>query len=346
MKRGIFQKGLILLIVITLFLAVGCSNQQKTSENNGSDNKQAQEKDSASKSNYPSKPITFIVPANPGGGWDLTARAMQKVLKEENLVEQEIKILNKPGGNAEPAWQYLKNQDSHTISINSALILNNVILGRSELTYKDFTPLATISSGWEALVVPVNSPYKTAQEFMEQLAKDPESLKMGLFSIGNNAHLTFIQAAKQFNVDPSKITFLVDKSGANIVTQLAGNHLDGATMYAAEARELAEAGKVRILAVATEERMADFPDVPTWKEMGGISLGNWRGFMGPPNMTEEEIAYWDEVFEKMAKTKAWQDILEKNQWSDYYKDSKETIKLLDNDNEIYADLIKAAGLLK
>ena len=295
---------------------------------------------------YPSKTISFLVPANPGGGWDLTSRAMKKVLEETNLVDQNIVIVNKPGGSGEVAWQFLKNQDSYTLSINSALILNNYILGVSKLTYQDFTPIATISAGWEALVVPVNSPYQTAEEFMAQLEKNPSSLKIGVFGLGNNAHLTFVKAAMQYGVDISKIEYLVEKSGANIVTQLAGNHMQGATMYAAEATDLYKAGKVKILAVASEDRMEDLPEVPTWKELGGVSIAQWRGFMGPPNMTSEAIAYWDNVFSKMVKTPEWKAVLKQNQWSDYYKDSSETAVLLEENEKIYRELIEATGMNK
>ncbi len=295
---------------------------------------------------YPSKKITFLVPANPGGGWDLTSRAMKKVLEETGLVDQPIVIVNKPGGSGEIAWQFLKNQDSYTLSINSALILNNNTLGVSELTYNDFTPLATISAGWEALVVPVDSPYQTAEDFMAQLKNDPESLKIGVFGLGNNAHLMFVKAAMQYGVDISKIQYLVEKSGANIVTQLAGNHMQGATMYAAEATELYKAGKVKILAVASEERMEDIPEVPTWKELGGASVAQWRGFMGPPNMTEEEIAYWDGIFAEVVKTPEWKAVLKQNQWSDYYKNSVDTAVLLEENNLIYKELIEATGLKK
>jgi tripartite-type tricarboxylate transporter receptor subunit TctC len=166
-------------------------------------------------------------------------------------------------------------------------------------------------------------------------------------SLGNDDHLAFVKAAKTFGVDVKKLDFLVGGSGGDTVTALLGHHVDVATMSVSEAEEQYKAGKFRILAVTSDKRIKGLENVPTWKEQGvDMVFPHWRGIMGPPNMTKEQIAYWDKKLSKMVKTDDWKKILKNNEWESFYKDSKETEKFLEEQNKMYTDLIKASGLNK
>ena len=129
---------------------------------------------------YPSKNLEIVAPATPGGGWDTTARAMQNVLDSEGLVESNMNVVNKPGGGGEVGWQYLKGKDGHTISINSSLVIANNLLGQSELTYEDFTPLAVLATEWMTVAVPGDSEIEDGVTMLDQLKEDPKSLKIGV----------------------------------------------------------------------------------------------------------------------------------------------------------------------
>jgi putative tricarboxylic transport membrane protein len=86
--------------------------------------------------------------------------------------------------------------------------------------------------------------------------------------------------------------------------------------------------------------------VPTWKEQGvDMVFPHWRGIVGPADMTDEEIAYWDEVIGKLVETDAWLTLLKNNEWEPYYKDSKETIEFLKEQTSKYEGLIKDSGLI-
>ncbi|OYD07773.1 tripartite tricarboxylate transporter substrate binding protein [Paludifilum halophilum] len=297
-------------------------------------------------SSFPVKNIEFVAPASPGGGWDTTARAMQKTLDDEGIVKKPINIVNKPGGSGEVGWKYLKNKDAHTLAVNSSLLITNNLLGQSDLTYDDFTPIAILATEWEAVVVPKDSDIEKAEDLMTKLKKDPKSLKLGVApGLGNDDHLSFVQAAKTYGVEVPKLDFLVYESGGDVATALLGNHIDAATMSVSEAKEQYKAGKVKILAVSSKERLEGLEKVPTWKEEGvDMSFPHWRGIMGPPDMSEEEIAFWDEKISEMVKTEAWKEILQNNEWEAYYKNSSETKKFLQEQNEMYKDLLNDSGL--
>lgn len=307
------------------------------------------ESDSASgEKDFPTKNIEIIAPASPGGGWDLTARSVQKVLNENNLVENNINVINKPGGGGEVGWKYLQSKDAHHLAINSSLLLTNNLLGQSELTYEDFTPIATLATEWQALAVPADSEYDTASELMEQIKKDPQSIKIGVGpALGNDDHLSFVQAVREYEIDPSKLDFLVYEGGGDVVTALLGNHVDAVTTSMSEVKDQHLAGKLKILAVSSKKRLKELKDVPTWTEAGvDMVFPHWRGIMGPPDMSEKEIAYWDKKIGKMVQSEEWKTVLENNDWEGFYKDSAETKTFLEEQAKLYEGLINDSGLVK
>ncbi|MGY4690632.1 tripartite tricarboxylate transporter substrate binding protein [Salibacterium sp. K-3] len=318
-------------IISLLFLIVGCSSNSSGSEG-GSD--------------FPTDDIEFVAPASPGGGWDGTARAMQKIMSDEGIIEQNINVVNKPGGSGEVGWQYLGDQDAHSLAINSSLVITNNLLGQSDLTYEDFTPLGILTTEWISVAVSPDSEYEKGSEVMEQLKEDPKSLTIGLApGLGNNDHLSFVQAAKEYGVDVPKLEFQIYESGGDVVTALLGGHIDVATMSVSEAKEQHQAGEINMIAVSSEERIDGLDEVPTWQEQGvDMVFPHWRGVMGPPDMTEEEIAYWDKKISRMIETDAWKTVLENNEWQSFYKNSEESRQFLEEQTQNYEELISEAGL--
>ncbi|MCM3387609.1 tripartite tricarboxylate transporter substrate binding protein [Ureibacillus chungkukjangi] len=298
---------------------------------------------------YPSKNIEIVAPASPGGGWDLTARSVQKILKDNELVANNINVINKPGGGGEVGWSYLSTKDSHYLAVNSSLVLTNNLLGQSKLTHKDFTPLATLATEWQAIAVSVDSPYESVNDLFEQIKKDPKSIKIGVGpGLGNDDHLAFVQATGMKGVNAKDLNFLVyDGGGGDVVTALLGNHVDVVTTSLSEVKEQHLAGKLKILSVSSEERLEELEDVPTLQEEGlDMVFPHWRGIMGPPNMTEAEIQYWDEKLGEMVESEEWATLLENNDWDTFYQNSSETKQFMDEQEKLYKDLIDKSGLIQ
>lgn len=295
---------------------------------------------------FPSETIEIVAPASPGGGWDLTARSLQKVLTDNEIVEENMTVVNKPGGGGEVGWKYLQGQDAHTVAINSSLVINNNLLGTSDLTYEDFTPLATLATEWQSLAVAPDSEYQSLEQLMTAMKDDPGSINVGVGpALGNDDHLSLVQAAKEFGVDPKKLNFLVYEGGGDVVTALLGNHVDVITTSVSEVKEQHLAGKVKILAVSSAERLDELDDVPTYAEEGvEMEFPHWRGVMGPPDMTEEQIAWWDEKLSAMVETEQWEEVMNNNDWDSFYKDSEETKQFMAEQTELYDDLVNESGL--
>lgn len=306
----------------------------------------AQQKDWA-----PDTTIEIVAPAGPGGGWDLTARAIQRAATEEKLVNKNIIVSNKPGGGGAVGWNYLKGKEgnAHFLAANSSLILLNNLLGSSPLTYKDFTPLAMMTTEWISVAVKADSPYKTGKDLLDALKKDPGSMTIGVGpSLGNNDHLSFIRVAQKFGVDTSKLKWVVfEGAGGEVVMNLLGGHVGLVTTALSETLTQHKAGKVRILGITADKRAAVLPEVPTWKEQGvDLVFPHWRGVMGPPGMTPAQIAYWDKVLGGVAKSDGFKKTIESLNGEVYYKNSAEFTKFLEEQNAALGPLIDNLGLKK
>lgn len=301
---------------------------------------------SASKKQFPDETVEIVAPASPGGGWDTTARAIQKIILEENLTKQNVNVINKPGGGGEVGWQYLKSRSPNTISINSSLLLSNNELGLSDLNTDDFTPIAILATEWISLTASNKSNLNSGKEVMEKLKKDPKSLTIGVApGLGNNDHLAFVQAAKEYGVDVENIDFLVYKSGGDLQTALLGGHVDVASTAVSEVKEQHQTGKLKMLAVTSDKPIEGIEDVPTWEDQGiNVVFPHWRGVMGPKDMTPEQREYWDTTMEKVVKSKRWQEIRKNNDWENFYKDSEESEKFLKAQRKKYNKLVNDSGL--
>ncbi|MBG9785113.1 tripartite tricarboxylate transporter substrate binding protein [Shouchella lehensis] len=295
---------------------------------------------------FPGRTVEIIAPATPGGGWDMTARSIQRSLVSDGLLEESITVLNKPGGGGEVGWQYLNQQDSHYAAVNSSLLITSNLLGQSDLSYEDFTPLAMLSTEWLAIASRSDAPFENGAEVMQKLKENPTSLTIGVSpSLGSGNHLAFVQAAVAYGVDPTELQFLVYSSGGDIMNALLGGHIDIATNSVSGFAEQYQVGEVSILAITSEERLDAFPDVPTWTEMGAeMVFPHWRGIMGPSEMADEEVAQWDEWLASMVETEEWNTILENNDLDAFYMNSQETIAFMEEQATFFEEIIVDSGL--
>jgi len=305
----------------------------------------------AKKEWVPDATIEIVAPASPGGGWDLTARAVQRTLTEEKLVNKNIIVSNKPGGGGATGWTYLKGKEgnAHYLAANSSLVLLNNLLGSSELSYKDFTPLAMLTTEWISVAVKADSPYKTGKDLLEALKKDPGLLTIGVGpSLGNNDHLSFIRVAQKFGVDTSKLKWVVfEGAGGDVVMAALGGHVGLVTTALSETLTQHKAGKLRILGITADKRAAVLPEVPTWKEQGvDMVFPHWRGIMGPPNMTAEQIKFWDDALGKMVNKPGFHKTIENLNGEVYYKNSAEFKKFLEEQTAALGPLVEQLGLKK
>lgn len=299
----------------------------------------------------PTKPIEIIAPAGPGGGWDLLARAMQKSLTEEKLVDQPVLVTNKPGGGGATGWNYLKGKSGQGefLAATSSLILQNNLLGKSDLTIKDFYLLANLMTEWEVVAVKADAPWKNGKEFFEAMKKDPANMHIGVGpALGNNDHIQFLMLTKLFGADPKAVKFVVyPNTAAEQIPALLGGHIKAITISLGEVMEQVKAGKIRIIGISADKRISQLPNAPTWKEQGvDFLFPHWRGIIAAPGLSPEQQKFWADTIDKMVKSPSWKKSMQTLDWEEFYQNPVEHKKFLEEKNTQMQDSLKAVGLIK
>jgi putative tricarboxylic transport membrane protein len=212
-------------------------------------------------------------------------------------------------------------------------------------SYKDMTAIAKVFSEYQMLVVRTQSPIRTLKDLEVALRKDPGSLSIGGASLGNADHITVAKFAQVIGVDPGKINY-IPYSGGESNPAILGGHVD-VGMGGLDLITHVEAGRMRVLAVSSQKRLAGaFQKLPTFVEQGyDVVNENWRGIFGPPEMPAAVVQYWRNALTQMVQSQAWKAELEKNQWVNTFETDSFRASL-DRENQIYTALLKQLGLLK
>ncbi len=247
---------------------------------------------------YPVKTIQLIVPFPPGGSTDLTGRVVANHLSKK--WGQTISVVNKPGaGGTTGVMAALRSKnDGYTILMHviSAGTLNPAI--ESKLPYKWDEPTLIARTNISPLVffVKGDSPWTNLKEVVEAVKKDPEKFKYGTSGLGGPSTFSLAQLLEAAGIDPTKVIRVVLQGGAPTVTAVAGGHVDFASQNLSEVISMIQAKKIKGLAVTTDQRAKQLPEVPTSKEAGygEYRLVGWNGIAGPHNLPDSVVKKWDQ----------------------------------------------------
>ncbi|MFF2459385.1 Bug family tripartite tricarboxylate transporter substrate binding protein [Peribacillus simplex] len=316
-----------------------------------SDNTSGEKKESTG---YPKKSISVVAPSGAGGGWDLTARSFTKVLSETKLVNQPLTVENKPGGGgavfmADYATQQADNNDMLFVNSPPVIINNLKKEGNSPYGYKNTTPLAQLTKDYGAIVVKADSEFKDLKSVLEAVKKDPRKLTFaGGSAPGSMDHLISILPAYEYGLNPTELKYVSYDGGGEAITALLGGNADVIGTDASSVREFLKAGKIRVLAVTSTERLGgDLKDIPTAKEQGvDAEFTIWRGVFGPQNMSGEAKTFWDGTIAKLVETSEWKKEVEVQGWEREYKNSEEFSKFLEEQEKQVQQLLEALGMEK
>lgn len=277
--------------------------------------------------------VKMMIPANPGGGWDATGRALGKALLDAKVADT-VTFENKGGAAGALGLAQFVNAskgDPNAMMVMGAVMLGGIITGKPPVSITAATPLARLTSEYNVFVLPANSPFKTMADVVAQLKKDPGSVKWGGGSRGSTEHIAAAMIARAAGVDPARINYVAFRGGGEATAAvLGGNVTIGGSGYS-EFSEYIKAGKMKAVGVTSATRLKGI-DVPTLKEQGlDVELGNWRGVYGAPGITPEQRKALTEVVLKALKTKSWAEALDKNGWTPAVMSGPEFEKFVDDD---------------
>jgi putative tricarboxylic transport membrane protein len=277
--------------------------------------------------------VKMMIPANPGGGWDTTGRALGKALTEGKLADT-VTYDNKGGAaGALGLAQFVNGSkgDPNAMMIMGAVMLGGLITGKPPVSLSQATPIARITSEYNVFVLPAASPLKTMKDVVDQLKKDPGSVKWGGGSRGSTEHIAAAMIAQRVGVDPSKINYVAFRGGGEATAAILGGNVTVGGSGFSEFAEYISAGKMRAIAVTSATRLPGI-NVPTLKEQGiDVELGNWRGVYGAPGITAEQRKALTDLVLAALKTPAWTEALKKNDWTPAVLSGEAFAKFVDDE---------------
>ncbi|MBI4790165.1 MAG: tripartite tricarboxylate transporter substrate binding protein [Chloroflexi bacterium] len=296
---------------------------------------------------FPEKPITLVVHASAGGGSDIFARTLAAVFEKEKILAQPIVVENKPGGSGAVAFAYVagKKADPYFMLTAVTSFLTTPLQGLSEVSYKDFTPLANFAFDEYMLMVKAESKYKSMKELIDDAKAKPEkTIKAGGTQLGSADSICAYLIEKATGV---KFNYIVFNSGGEVNAALLGGHIDIAVSNPGEALELAKGNKIRNLGVFAEKRLAGAPDVPTMKEQGidALYVQN-RGLVMPGNIGAAERKVLEDAMLKYTKTDTYKKYVKDQMLTEAWMDGATFGKWIEGENARYLPILKDMGLIK
>ena len=291
--------------------------------------------------------LKMMIPANPGGGWDTTGRTLGKSIMEGKLADT-VQYDNKGGAAGAIGLAQFVNSakgDPNALIMMGAVMLGGIITGRPPVNITQCTPIARLTSEYNVFVLPTNSPFKTMKDVVEQLKKDPGSVKWGGGSRGSTEHIAACMLARSVGVDPKKVNYVAFRGGGEATAAiLGGNVTVGGSGYSEFAEHIA-AGKMKPIAITSDKRVKGI-DVPTMKELGfDVVLGNWRGIYGAPGINAAQREALTKIVVGATKTKGWTEALDKNNWTAALLTGKAFDDFVDNEFASLRATMHLSGML-
>lgn len=230
---------------------------------------------------YPTKTIQIINPFPPGAVTDIVARLLAP--KISSLLGQQVVVVNKAGGGGAVGIQAARDAapDGYTILVTPPpIVLIPIVNKNSGFTVKDFVPLTLATSSPNTTVVKADAPWKSLEDVLAEAKKNPGQLTYGSAGPGTTPHFIGELVKLKTKIDMTHVPLGSESAAA---TAVLGGHVNIAFLTLGTTRSHIEAGTMRALAVASNRRLKDFPNVPTTVEKGfsELNLKIWVGFFAP-----------------------------------------------------------------
>ena len=296
---------------------------------------------------YPARPIEVTVHTSAGSGGDIVSRAVAEIIRREKFLPQQLLVANRVGGAGALAYNYFKGKRGDPYSMLSVTSTILVMAYRADVNIglENYTPLALMAIDPQTIMVPANSPYKTFKELIEAGRSAPDTLVAATTSVTGTGRMVVYLMEKA--VPGAKFRFVTFKGGADAVTATAGGHTTFTTENLSEGVGFVEAKTLRVLAISSDRRLPQAPDVPTLQELGyPITAGTIRGMTFAAGVPKEAVVVMEGALAQVHKSAAWKEIVKRNVFQDVFMGSAEFTKFLVQRMEEYREFYDAIGLSK
>ena len=291
--------------------------------------------------------LRIIAPAAPGGGWDQTARALQQSMTSEKLVKS-AQVINIPGaGGTVGLAQFVNSKgDGNSLMVNGFVMVGAILLNKSPVNLTQVTPIAKLTEETQVIVVPANSPIKSAQDLAAAVKKDVARVTFAGGSAGGADHIMAGMFVGAVGSDASKVNYVPFSGGGESLAAIMGGRVTAGISGYGEYEGQIKAGRLRAIGVSSPNRLPGV-NVPTFKEQGiELVLTNWRSIVAAPGITDAQKTALAGLVEKTVKSKAWQEQLKQKGWDNAYLPTDQFVTFLKEEIVRVAGVLKSLGLVK
>jgi putative tricarboxylic transport membrane protein len=289
--------------------------------------------------------LTIMAPADPGGGWDSTARAMQAVL--DPVIDGSVEVTNVPGaGGTIGLAEFAANAGSGTdLMVMGSVMVGAILTNDAPVNLESVTPIAALTTEWLAVVVPADSEIASFEDLVTAFQEDPRSVSWAGGSAGGSDHQLVALVAGAAGVESGDVNYVAHSGGGEALASLLSGAVTAGVSGLSEFIDQVEAGELRILAVSSPEPI-DGVDAPTIVDSGlDVTLPNWRGVVAPAELSDEDRASLLYTIDQMARSEEWAAELERNGWTPFYLSGDDFADFLAEQTEQTETILTEIGLV-
>lgn len=289
--------------------------------------------------------LEVLVPSGPGGGWDQTARSMERALTGEGLAAS-VRIEHAVGGGgAVGLARFLGDPGrADALMIGGLVMVGALATGASPVRLADTTPIARLTAEYQVIAVHRDSPITSIDDLVARLRSDPGSISWAGGAAGGTDHLLVAMVAEAAGVDPARTAYVAYAGGGLAQATLLGNQVScGVSGYGELAEQIAS-GALRALAISAPQPLPDIA-IPTLRQAGlDLELVNWRAAFGAPGLADGERDRLIDLLRRMTGTPTWHAELARHRWDDAFMAGAEFAQYLAAETARIEALLRRLGL--
>lgn len=298
---------------------------------------------------YPEGALSIMAPAAPGGGWDSTARALQKAADDAGISDAGVEVFNVAGaGGTVGLAQYVEQAkgDPESLMVMGLVMVGAIRTNQAPVDLSQVTPIASLTAEWEAVAVKADSKYQTLEELVADFKADPTSIAWGGGSAGGTDQILVGLIAKAAGVDPAGINYVAYSGGGEALDGILSGAVTAGVSGASEFADQVAAGAMRYLAISADAPVEGI-DAPTIKDAGlDVELANWRGIVAAPGLDAAQREAVIGFVTELHDSDAWKAALETNGWMDFFKPGDEFDAFLADEIVRVEGVLKDIGLIQ
>jgi tripartite-type tricarboxylate transporter receptor subunit TctC len=294
---------------------------------------------------FPDRPIRLVVSFPPGGASDGLARILAEGLSARLGVPVVVENQGGAAGTIAGAMVARAAPDGYTMLVSANAVFA-IVPNLRKLDFdplRDLLPVARVGESLRALAVSPKLPVRTLADLVAYAKDNPGKLNYGTSGVGTELHLAAEAVSRSAAIQMVHVPF---RGGGEVIAALLGNQLDFAALSTASIAGPLKQASLRALAVSSPQRMADFPDVPTFAEIGhpGATMMPWWGFVAPAGTPQPIVARLTQELETITKDEAVRERLKVTFVQIDFAGPQEFARRLESETALYGDIIRAANI--